>query len=313
MVYYGETQCGSIVKSNGNRCTNNAYYEVEKNGRKSYLCGVHSYSEKNSRKKLPKNPNPNELNEKRYDSAKTVSEINKKNGKMGSVVVSKMPMIKSPPYIEGYFNVYPNYRHQNRKDGYGCARLSPKSLGPVEHKMPNLPTAKNIENYHQFAKFWDFELDENGNVLPEFFQKRIDGYQDDEPHRHKYPKDVIKKYSNNINIPTCSIFYDKESKPHKYDYKECRYFYCHFYEMLAKKEADFVKLKDMIKDGWNLNIVGYDGRDISKKSLMELYNDTSKPFGHELVLYALLIEDNPEKYPWNIFYKENKKIYENVI
>ena len=67
-------------------------------------------------------------------------------------------MMKKPELIDGYLNVFPNYKHQNRKDGYGCAKLSPKSLGPVNHGMPNLPIAKNIENYHQFAKFWDYSI-----------------------------------------------------------------------------------------------------------------------------------------------------------
>jgi hypothetical protein len=46
---------------------------------------------------------------------------------------------------------------------------------------------------------------------------------------------------------------------------------------------------------------------------MEQYTDTARPFGHELGLYTMLTEDDPENYPWNIFYNENKEIYANVI
>ena len=126
---------------------------------------------------------------------------NRKNKKKGTVTVSKLRMMKKPESISGFMNVFPNFKHQNRTDGYGCARLSPKSLGPVEHGMPNLPTAKNIENYHQFAKFWKFELDENGKVKPEFFQKRIDAYNSDIAYRHKYDRKTLKEYGPNINIP----------------------------------------------------------------------------------------------------------------
>ena len=68
----------------------------------------------------------------------------------------------------------------------------------------------------------------------------------------------------------------------------------------------------MIKDGVNLNIVGYDGYNINM-DLWTCYNDTSRPFGHELVLYTMLIEDTINKYPWNMFYEQHKKIYEGVI
>ena len=81
------------------------------------------------------------------------------------MIVSKFRMMKKPEYKKGYLNVFPNSKHQDRKDGFGCASLSPKSLGPVQHTMPNLPPAFNIENYHQFAKFWAFELDKNNNIL----------------------------------------------------------------------------------------------------------------------------------------------------
>ena len=60
------------------------------------------------------------------------------------------------------------------------------------------------------------------------------------------------------------------------------------------------------------NKIGYDGYYIDK-TLYEHYVDTSKPFGHELVLYTMLVEDDKDKYPWNIFYKKNEEIYKNVI
>jgi len=46
---------------------------------------------------------------------------------------------------------------------------------------------------------------------------------------------------------------------------------------------------------------------------MNHYLDKSKPFGHELVLYTMLVVSDSKDYPWNIYYKNNKKLYENVI
>ena len=42
--------------------------------------------------------------------------------------------------------------------------------------------------------------------------------------------------------------------------------------------------------------------DVKDKNLYDCYLDTSKPFGHELVLFTLLTYKNPiDFYPWDIF------------
>lgn len=310
MDYYGEKDCEEMVKSKNTICTNKAYF---KKGDK-LLCGVHC-KKYDDIIKLPKNPNShviyeNKIREMRIEIENT-AEINKSNGELGSVMVSKLFMMKNPIYVRGYLSVFPNYKHQNRNDGFGCMRLSPKSLGPVCHGMPGLPDATTIENYHQFSKFWEFELDENGAILEKYKIDRINAYTSP-PMRHKYDKKTLQKYNNNINIPKFSMYYDKDGNEHRYNYLQCRYFYCHYYEILAKKEPDFITLKNMIQNGYNLNIQGYDGYNVTE-DLWSHYNDVSRPFGHELVLYTLLIEDDSSKYPWNIFYEQNKTIYENVI
>ena len=304
-VFYGEIQCESILKTKNALCTNKAYFNCDG----KFMCGVHSKKGDNI-SKLPKNPNKllekeNELIEIKKEIENS-AKINKENNKIGNVIVTKLHMMSSPENVTGYLNVFPNYKHQNRKDGFGCMRLSPKSLGPVIHNMPNLPDATTIENYHQFAKFWDFELDENGNILEQYKIERIKAYTAP-PMRHKYDKKLLLKLNKNINIPRFSMYYDKDGNEHRYNYLQCRYFYCHFYEILAKQEPDFITLKKMIQNGYNLNICGYDGYNVTQ-SVMQHYMDTSRPFGHELVLYTMLTEDNPENYPWNIFYNDNKLI-----
>ena len=308
-VYYGETQCKEINKSKNISCTNHAYFSS--NG--TYKCGVHCSKDKN-RIKLPTNPNKiinyeTELKERKY-IVDEYSKNNKENNIKGNVLVSKMYMMKNPDYIKGYLNVYPNYKQQNRKDGFGCMKLSPKSLGPVVHNMPFLPKATTIENYHQFSKFWKFELDDNGNILEQYKLDRIKAYTAP-PMRHKYDKKTLLQYNKNINIPEFSMYYDKDGNEYRYNYLQSRYFYCHFYESLVKVEPDFIALKEMINMGCNLNICGYDGYNVVD-NIMKHYKDISRPFGHELVLYTMLTEE-VDKYPWNIYYKENKEIYANVI
>ena len=310
-LFYGENACECIVVKTGKQCSNYAYYF----DRGKVLCGMHS--KKESRQKLPVNPNKNELRIKLLEDARRnidkQAETNREKSLKGIVVVSKMRMMKKPPHFNGMLNVYPNYKDQNRKDGFGCMRLSPKSLGPVEHNMPGLPAATTIENYHQFAKFWDFELDQDGNIKEEYLEKRKVAYTS-APQRHKYNRQFLIEQSKNgnPNCPSFSMYYDKEGKEHRYSYLQCRYFYCHWYELLAKKEQDFLVLKQKILDGYDINIVGYDGYSVDT-DLWVCFNDTSRPFGHELVLYTMLVEEDRDKYPWNRFYRENRYLYENVI
>uniref|UniRef100_A0A6C0J4E0 Uncharacterized protein n=1 Tax=viral metagenome TaxID=1070528 RepID=A0A6C0J4E0_9ZZZZ len=215
-------------------------------------------------------------------------------------------MIKNPKYIVGYLNVFPNYRHNARKDGYGCSELSPKSLGPIEHNMPGLPTALNLENFHQYAKFWSFEIDINDMPTEQTLHHRIKGYQSKIPARHKHSNDILSKYGN-VNAPKYSLYYRSDGTPLKYSYLECRYFYCHYYELLATETKSYKELLHKIKQGYNLNIVGYDGYPPSGH--IEMYLDISKPYGHEMVLYALLTIPETCSYPWNIYNREHKELY----
>lgn len=276
-VYYGEINCESKT-AKGTECTNKAYWKVGK----KYLCGVHSKNK--DRKELPKG-------KKKEPS---IDWDNIKELKKGKVICSKMKMMKGFDTRKGYLNVFPNYKHQNRKDGFGCSSLSPMSLGPVKHKQEGLPDALNIENYFQSNKKFPCES------MKKFRKKRLEMYEDPIPHRHKYDRKLG-------NIPEYSIFIIN-GEERQYTYIQSRYFYCHFYERLAKKTDDYKKLrKYLYEKKYGLNIVGYDAYPITK-DLYSHYKDSSKPFGHELVLYCLLTLEK-EEYPWRIYYNKHKKLY----
>lgn len=293
LIYYGDIICQNKTRA----CKNKAYYILDGN----YLCGVHS--RKGDRLQLPKRTKQDqnkikmELINNRNEIIAKHSQDNVKNGKKGSVVMTKMYMMKEPEYIEGYLSVFPNYKHQNRVDGYGCMKLSPKYLGPVKHGQPNLPDSLNLENFHQFSKCFKEEVDEKNNPTELYYENRLRGYLDPKPHRHKY-----KGNDKNKNIPLYFIWVDNNNKEHRLNYIESRQFYCNFYERLASVEADYIKLKNMIDNGYNLNITGYDANKIDDsvnlvESIEKEYLDPKKPFGHEKVLYTMLLL-NPIYYPW---------------
>ncbi len=315
LTYFGKGICQGQYKSGakeGQPCEKWAYYQEGD----QILCGIHS--NKTKRITLPKNPKADQIKEEqrlaRMEKVNQVSQLNFAAGKRGQLIVTKFRMMKGLEYVDGYYPVFPNYKHGNRKDGYGCPALSPKSMGPITHIMPKLPPALNLENFHQFAKVFPFELDENGRQKLEYFEARIVAYHDPIPHRHKYDRKELKKkmgQDKNINIPAFSLYYTAQGEERKFNYFGCRYFYCKKYEEIALKTKEFGQLKEWLDKGVNLQIVGYDGYSVNK-SLWECYCDVGRPFGHELVLYTLLTVDEMKNYPWNLAYQKWPEMYQGV-
>ena len=260
-----------------------------------YVCGTHSRNK--PRQELPKRSRKEQdkVKEEKYENDLIVIEKykneNLSQNTRGDVILTKMYMMKEPQHVEGYYKIFPNFKHQNRKDGYGCMKLSPMSLGPVEHGQPGLPDALNIENFHQSGKCFQEEIGEDGYPSDLFYENQIKFYLDPVPHRHKY-----KGKEKNVNIPIYSVWRDKDGLEHYLSYIESRQFYCTFYERLASQEPDFEYLRDLMNNGYNLQICGYDAYPI-EGTIEEAYLDPRHPFGHERVLMSMLVLE-PNEYPW---------------
>ena len=343
--FHGQAACEGIIKKNGANCANKAYYEQQG----KYYCGVHS-STKRQRTKLT--VDPQKIEKRRLELARwkvdveEVAMVNRANGKKGHVRVGKLRMMRAPPHMAGYLKVFPNFRHGNRIDGFGCKTLSPKDLGPVIHGMLDWPDALNLENYHQGAKIFlneviintethtteekrqaDSPLDLQYTIRSDAIELRKKMYKDPIPYRHKFKYPAMKNVvadKKNLNKPLFSIYYHQyvEGKERRFTYLQCRYFYCHWYEFLTVNNAELEALLDKIKLGYNLHILGYDGREVKRSSataeslsdcLYRYYLDESKPYGHELVLYTLLVLLDPKDYPWNRFYRNHPGLYDGFI
>jgi len=289
-------------QKNGEKCSNLAYYQ-------GIVCGVHS----KNKSPLPKNPNAkeakNQLLLNRSAMVEETARINREAGQKGNVILSKMLMMKNPEHIDGYLKIFPNFKHGSRKDGLGLPTLSPKSIGPIFHGQPNLPPAKNLENLHQGNKIFKEEIDANRNPSALFVQHRLEMYLDSFPWRHKYEKYPNLTTQKNKNIPLYSVWIEADGSEKHLTYFESRQIYCSIYESIVRHLPDFQKLQQFISNGYNLQIFGYDAYPITK-SLEGHYLDTSRPFGHELVLYSMLVD----QYPWrkyvtlsNIFSKKEQE------
>ncbi len=295
----------------GSRCTNKAYWRCAGS---DYYCGVHSAGRRSSRTQLAKDPNAAKKRVQLYarwkQAARNAAAHNRAHGRKGHVRCGKMAMMRAPVPDDGFLMVFPNRRHQTRPDGFGCSALSPMSLGPVdEHHQRDLPPALSIENYHQFNKVFPNEVDaDSGEPLPVFFEKQLDAYRDPEPHRHKYPRAELQRMADagaNPNAPLYCYHLDDEGRAHHYSYLESRMFYCVWMERLAKRADAFAELRAMRDDGYNLQVMGYDGYAVTR-SVDEHFADASRPFGHELVIYCLLTIDDPAHYPWTRYYHAHR-------
>jgi len=321
--YHGAVPCQAKYK-HGGACRNLAYWSVQ-SGDARYVCGVHSTAGK--RRKLDKDPNAardRDLEIARQNALATqAAAANKAAGKPGDLRGYKMRMMKPVDRTDGYTNVFPNYRHQNRRDGLGCKALSPMCLGPVEHNEPGVPVSKTIENYHQFSKVFVCEVDQETRApLESWFKLRDEAFADPTPRRHKYPLNELYKMMKAIgaptrNIPLYALHVAPDGEKRRYSYVESRWFYCHWYERLAKQTAALAILRAKLSAGVNLTICGYDAFDpdredgkITPASLYKHYVDESRPFGHELVLITLLAVEDPAEYPWNVYFRAHRHLYE---
>lgn len=284
--YHGECQCWESV------CTRTAYYA--KGGKP--FCGYHCA--KTERKALPKNPMKAQNRALAYEQHKaTISAGVKANAdakERGTTICSKMTMFQGqqPTFVQGFMNVYPNFKHANLYGGWGAPELSPKSMGPVEHGQPGLPPAKNLENFHQFSKLFP------GETTQGFRASQKKAFADPEPHRHK-PEALLKKKSGqNKNVPLCWIWTRQDGTEIRMSYIECRQFYCTYYERFALASDGYPKLMKALDEGMNLRICGYDGYEPGS-DMMAHYMDESRPFGHELVLFTMLTEPQ-DKWPWRL-------------
>lgn len=314
--YFGESLC-RVQKRRGGECRAKAYYLQSG----SCVCGRHLKKEQ-PHSTLPKNPEAHNtyanVSSEHERSIIDAQLHNKGHGRPGVVMCSKLKMFQEAPMVTGFRTVLPNFKSRTSPRALGMPALSPKSLGPVVHRQPGLPDALSIENYHQFNKVFPLELDGKGNPLPVFYERRLKGYTDPVPHRHKFDLGQMKRQgqSRNKNIPVYSIHLTESGEERRYTYVQSRYFYCSQYEKLAWARPEFEALRNMISDGINLNIVGYDGYGVNFSPqeakcdvLYRCYLDQTRPFGHELVLLTLLVLDDPEDYPWKKFRQENIQLY----
>lgn len=321
-VYHGEHTC-QIAKKNGEPCVNKAYYQ---SGDK-IACGLHSKAaSRTTLPENPNKADIIAARIQTAQTEAEVAAVqNKQQGLHGKVAVSKLAVMKAPEQKKGFLLVFPNHKDGKRVIGLGLPELSPMSiqLSELEHGQPGLPPT-SLENFHQGNKCFLSETI-NGEPSFAFFENQRKMYADETPHRHKVldwktpeekkvekeqtkeqkktvvrkprvkkdthvsvptPDEIRKDLEQKDKIPLYSVYWH-DGKLTNLSYAESRRIYCRLYAEKVRELPEFIKLRDLVMNGFNLQICGYDGYEITK-TVREHYEDISVPFGHELVLYAML-------------------------
>lgn len=97
---------------------------------------------------------------------------------------------------------------------------------------------------------------------------------------------------------TFSVWITPTGELKKMAYVKSRQIYCHAFELLVQREPDWIKLTNLIRDGTNICICGFDAQPLNRSSNVR-YLDASRPFGHEDVIITMLL-DPPETWPWKV-------------
>jgi len=153
--------------------------------------------------------------------------------------------------------------------------LSPFFCGPVD--LYQGYTSYNVENAWQFAKVYEYYLEEDGSVGERYFKWAQDGWNDTKAHRYPMGKEAKPLFS----------YWDGE----KFTYTEARKkIYIPLYSKAVQKTFAFEKLKKMHEEGQNLYLWDFDGYDHKALNLSfdEVINDPNRKMGHAFVLAMLL-------------------------
>jgi hypothetical protein len=153
-------------------------------------------------------------------------------------------------------------------------------LGPIYHNDPSLPPAQNLENFWQYSKVYEGEVDENGDPTPEYYQERLRGFNLHQGIRYRRTKEkYLFSYWNG----------------QKYDWQQAkRELYITAYVTYSQRTRGYHELQRMNLNGYNLLLLGYDGyayssdNDPSGDILKSNMDNDERPFGHEFVLAGML-------------------------
>lgn len=159
--------------------------------------------------------------------------------------------------------------------------VAPAFLGPItDHGQANAPAAQNLENLWRFIHIWPEDL-QDGQPSADWMQRRNDGFQVEQGKR--LPRALRRDESS----ACLGVWWSGQLLD---EVRARREVFCPLYTRLVERNETFKELDMLVQQGYNLQLFGYQAFDFVEQglSLRRALDDVSQPFGHEIVLYALL-------------------------
>jgi len=182
------------------------------------------------------------------------------------------PMLLKPVYIRNSENEWEKYG-ETIEDCWQCSKVFPAHLCGKDHEKSN----KWKTNWMEWSRRGRFSLQSRRHRVP----------------KGKWVKQQKQFTNKNKNIPLFCYF-----KGEKLKYKDARLkMYMPWYEQLIQHENAFKDLYHRHLSGENFVLYDHDGLEpkendeaLTKKRLIQLINNDSRPFGHGLVLACCLLD-----------------------
>jgi hypothetical protein len=212
----------------------------------------------------------------------------RKAGKAGCVTVCDK---FKAGICETYINIYPIIKDARVIDGLVLSSLSSINIGPIHHGQPGLPPCMILQNFHEANRVYQDEIDGKGHPLPAFYERQIKMYSDTK--QSECLSSSV--YKNCVYY----MWIDFTGKVERITEVMSRQFYCAFYQRSMIANSDFLRLKWMLMNGYNLRICGKEPFLIPlNKTMDDCYLNPSKPFTYEMILYTMLTYKDIDEYPW---------------
>lgn len=213
----------------------------------------------------------------------------------------------------GALPIFPNCKHgafgnaarQSQCGGLGMSSLSPRlgdgvqlcvrRAGPQGGRCERFAT---VEAVMQAPKVYPDMLREDGTLTPAAAAMRAEFRAADPAGRHL---GGAARPNQCLYSMLCG---------RKFSYIEARYFYCRAFELSKAANSNFARVRALLAKGIDVNIVGYDAphEGATPESLSTRYEDPSRPFGHELVIFSM-IALQPEARPWTQYARAHPETY----
>lgn len=154
--------------------------------------------------------------------------------------------------------------------------LSPVYLGPIQVEQDLV--ASSLDNLWHYSQVFKEDLYQD-QIRPEWFHNWRYGFES-----------PIGKPSSKRRHEKPEFWYWKGARLSEIEAR--REIYCKLYAEYVVKLDIYADLKVMLKQGFNIQLFGYDAYDLEDKDPKECLHDLSRPFGHEFILYGLLVDQH---------------------